>query len=77
MESLERLQGLHADLITFRETRLANVERLWQELQDSVQEFRSLLGKPQASAASREAFRKSMYVPTNVCNANLSQRRLL
>jgi nuclear pore complex protein Nup205 len=56
MDSLERLQGLHADLQAFAETRLANIDRLWQELEDSVQEFKRLLDKPKPSAAEREAY---------------------
>lgn len=56
MESLQRLQGLHADLRAFTETRLANIDRLWQELEDSVQEFRQLLDKSIPSAAEREAY---------------------
>lgn len=45
MDSLTRLQGLHQDLIAFTHTRLANIDRLWQELDASIQEFRDLLDK--------------------------------
>ncbi|KIW21548.1 hypothetical protein PV08_02128 [Exophiala spinifera] len=56
MESLLRLQGLHADLVAFAETRLANIDRLWQELEDSIQDFKSLLDKTVPSASDREAY---------------------
>ena len=54
MESLERLQGLHQDLVAFSESRLANVERLWLELEASIEHFRKLLDRPPKSNASRE-----------------------
>lgn len=60
MESLLRLQGLHADLLAFAETRLANVDRLWQELEDSIQDFRRLLDKTVPSASDREAYNSGM-----------------
>ena len=56
MDSLARLQGLHADLVAFTETRLANIDRLWQELEDSIQDFRRLLDKPTAESSDREAY---------------------
>ncbi len=56
MESLVRLQGLHADLIAFSETRLANIDRLWSELEDSLEDFRRLLDKTTSSAVEREAY---------------------
>lgn len=55
MESLERLQGLYEDLVAFSETRLANVERLWLELEASIDDFRKLLDKPPKNNASRES----------------------
>lgn len=60
MESLLRLQGLHADLLAFAETRLANIDRLWQELEDSIQDFRRLLDKAVPSACDREAYSSGM-----------------
>ncbi|KAK5443269.1 hypothetical protein LTS15_010804 [Exophiala xenobiotica] len=56
MESLVRLQGLHADLIAFSETRLANIDRLWSELEDSLDDLRRLLDKATSSVADREAY---------------------
>jgi len=56
MESLERLQGLHADLVAFSETRLANIDRLWQELEESIQDFKKLLDKSTPAASDRDAY---------------------
>lgn len=53
-ESLERLQGLQRDLISLSESRLANVERLWLELDAHVEEFRQLLDRKPQSEASRQ-----------------------
>lgn len=57
MESLERLQGLHADLVAFSEQRLVTIDRLWQELESSIQEFRKLLDKPTPSPTDREIYK--------------------
>lgn len=54
MESLERLRELYDDLLAFSETRLANVDRLWLELEASVQQFRKLLDNSAKSNASRD-----------------------
>ncbi|EXJ78823.1 hypothetical protein A1O1_09225 [Capronia coronata CBS 617.96] len=56
MESLTRLQDLHSDLVAFAETRLANIERLSLELEDSIQDFRKLLDKPTSTAGDRDAY---------------------
>jgi nuclear pore complex protein Nup205 len=60
MESLERLQGLYQDLVAFSDTRLAKIERLWLELDASIEDFRKLLDKPPKSNASRESLAKGM-----------------
>jgi nuclear pore complex protein Nup205 len=60
MESLERLRDLYQDLLAFSETRLANVERLWLELESSVDEFRRLLDKPAKNNASRQSLSSGM-----------------
>ena len=62
MESLERLRDLYQDLLAFSESRLANVDRLWQELEASVQEFRLLLDKPGKTSASRQTLSSGMLV---------------
>ena len=66
MESLERLRDLYEDLLAFSETRLANVERLWLELESSVQEFRTLLEKPAKSNASRQSLASGTFPTTNL-----------
>ena len=43
MDSLVRLQGLHEGLIALTNARLVNIDRLWQQLEASLQEFRDLL----------------------------------
>ncbi|KAI9720105.1 MAG: hypothetical protein M1828_005833 [Chrysothrix sp. TS-e1954] len=53
-DSLERLQGLHRDLLALSEERLPNVERLLGELEEHVEEFRGLLEKGSKSDASRQ-----------------------
>lgn len=53
--SLARLQGLQADLVAFSETRLPNLERLWVELEGSIDDFKRLLDKQKRSDQSRQA----------------------
>lgn len=52
-DSLDRLRSLQADLVAFGESRLTNVERLWTELEESIDDFRALLDKRGRSDASR------------------------
>lgn len=58
MESVVRLQELHEDLIAFSEGRLANVERLTQELETSIQDFQKLLEKSKQDPGSRDTLGK-------------------
>lgn len=58
MESLERLQGLHADLVAHTQKSLSNIDRLWHELQDSIQEFKTLLDQSRSTDAEARAFRE-------------------
>lgn len=53
--SLEGLQNLHRDLVALCENRLPNLERLWIQLQDRVEEFRKLLDKPPRNEVSRKS----------------------
>ena len=53
-DSLERLQGLHRDLVSLTEDRLANVDRLLVELQSHVEDFRGLLEKKTKNDQSRQ-----------------------
>lgn len=58
MDSLERLQGLHADLIAVSQRTLVNIDRLWHDLEASIEDFRSLLDKTQSTADEARAFRE-------------------
>lgn len=58
MDSLERLQGLHADLIAVSQRTLVNIDRLWHDLEASIEDFRTLLDKTQATADEAKAFRE-------------------
>jgi hypothetical protein len=58
MESVVRLRELHDDLIAFSEGRLANIERLAQELEDSIQDFQKLLEKSKQDPVSRDTLGK-------------------
>jgi len=53
-DSLLRLQGLQADLVAFAESRLPNLERLWAELEESIDDFRNLLDRQRRSDKSRK-----------------------
>ncbi|KAI9775555.1 MAG: hypothetical protein M1839_001033 [Geoglossum umbratile] len=48
------LQGLHRDLLALSESRLPNLERLWQELGNQLEELKKLLDKPPKSAQHRQ-----------------------
>lgn len=58
-DTLTKLQGLQADLVAFSESRLANLDRLWAELEGSIADFRSLLDKQQKNDKSRQALNGS------------------
>lgn len=60
MDSLEALQGLHQDLLVLAERRLPVLERLAIELQDRLEDFRSLLQKSPKNDASRKAVQSGM-----------------
>lgn len=55
MDSVEALQGLHRDLLILTESRLPSLQRLSEELDARLQEFRALLDKPAKKDASRKA----------------------
>lgn len=75
MDSLERLQGLHVDLVSFIEARLANINRLSQELEDSIQDFRNLLDKPSTAAGERDAYNKGNEMSTISMLSSLTCRQ--
>lgn len=56
-DSLVRLQGLQADLVAFSESRLPNVERLWAELESSIEDFQRLLDRQQKNDKSRQTLK--------------------
>lgn len=60
-DTLTKLQGLQADLVAFSESRLANLERLWAELEGSIADFRNLLDKQQKNDKSRQTLRGGMF----------------
>jgi hypothetical protein len=53
-DGLLALQGLHSDLVAFSEHRLQDIERLVNELDGRIEEFRTLLDKKGKSDASRK-----------------------
>ena len=52
-DGLEGLQGLYNDLLSLSENRLPVVERLLEELEARVEEFRQLLDKKSKNDSSR------------------------
>jgi len=62
MESLARLQELHEDLIAFSGGSFANVERLKEELETSIEDFQKLLDKSSQNNSSRETLRKGPFL---------------
>jgi nuclear pore complex protein Nup205 len=49
-----RLQSLHRDLLALSESRLTNLERLWVELEDRLEELKKLLDKPSKNVQHRQ-----------------------
>lgn len=58
-EPLERLQNLQRDLVSFTESRLANLDRLSIELESSIVDLRRLLERKRKSQQSRDALSAS------------------
>ena len=58
-EPLERLQNLQRDLVSFTESRLANLDRLSIELESSIVDLRRLLERKKKSQQSRDALSAS------------------
>lgn len=52
---LDRLQNLQRDLFTFTESQIANVDRLNNELETSIEDLRRLLERKRKSQQSRDA----------------------
>lgn len=53
-DSIEALQGLYQDLLVLSEARLPVLERLSQELEAQLHDFRSLLDKAPKNEKSRK-----------------------
>jgi hypothetical protein len=54
MDSLEALQGLHRDLLILTESRLPSLQRLSEELDSQLEDFRALLSKSPRKEESRK-----------------------
>lgn len=54
-ESMDGINNLHRDLLALSEARLANVDRLWSELEARIAEFKNFLDKPKRNEKSRQA----------------------
>ena len=53
--TLRRLEDLQRDLVSFTESRVANVDRLNGELETSIEDLRRLLERKRKSQGSRDA----------------------
>lgn len=58
-DTLDALQGLHRDLLAFCENRLQDIDRLVEELEGRIDEFRALLDKKPKNDKSRQEISKS------------------
>lgn len=63
-DSLQRLKGLHSDLIAATQQRMPNIDRLVGELESRINEFRSLLDKSGKSERSRQTLSSGTTLPT-------------
>ena len=61
-DSLEGLRAIHQDLVALSENRLANVEKLWADLEARIEEFRKLLDKPEKSDPSRKVLSSGIWL---------------
>lgn len=57
---LEELELLHRDLLAQAELRLPNIDRLWNQLEVRIDEFRRLLDKPPRNEQSRNSLSSGM-----------------
>lgn len=58
-DTLDALQGLHRDLLAFCENRLQDIDRLVEELEGRIDDFRALLDKKPKNDTSRQEISKS------------------
>ncbi|MCJ1310091.1 hypothetical protein MMC25_003752 [Agyrium rufum] len=54
---LENLKDLQRDLTAFSEKRLPNINRLWEDLEANIEEFRHLLDKPRQNEINRKSLK--------------------
>jgi hypothetical protein len=59
-DGLVALQGLYSDLVAFSEKRLQDIDRLVNELDGRIEEFRVLLDKKSKADASRRVLQEGM-----------------
>jgi hypothetical protein len=52
--NISGLQSLHRELLALSESRLTNLERLWVELEDRLEELKKLLDKPSKNVQHRQ-----------------------
>lgn len=65
-DTLDALQGLHRDLLAFGENRLQDIDRLVEELEGRIDEFRALLDKKPKNDHSRQQISKSRSFSNNL-----------
>jgi nuclear pore complex protein Nup205 len=65
-DSLDALQGLHQDLLAFRDNRLHDIDRLVDELKSRIEEFRGLLDRKPKNNESRQKLGQSRHRPIEV-----------
>jgi hypothetical protein len=73
-DTLNALQGLHRDLLAFCENRLHDIDRLVEELDGRIEEFRELLDKNPKSDQSRQKLSqgKTPYGILFTCRAKIN-----
>lgn len=59
--SLESIQALHADLLALSESRLLHIERLGNQLEAHIKDFRDLLDKKPRKDQSRQKLATGAY----------------
>ena len=72
LEDLQGLELLHRDLLAQAELRLPNIERLWNQLEARIEEFRCLLDKAPRNEQSRKTLESG--TGTQARNRLLGQR---
>lgn len=60
LSDLEGLELLHRDLVAQAEQRLPNIDRLWVQLEERIDEFKRLLDKAPRSEQSRNSLGSGM-----------------